>query len=92
MIGILHRFIASHRVSNWEKSLAKSSNMLPFVVATGHHNYLYSLPLFLQAGNEQPEKHCPICIAILHTKGHYVVLRKVGSFNGVPSDTALEQT
>ena len=90
MIGILHMFVASHRAGNSEKSLAESSNMPPFSVAAGHHNYIYSLSLFLKEIINL--KNTAPYVYNYFTKGHYVVRRKAGSFNGVPSDTALEQT
>ena len=37
--------IASHCAGNLEKSFAESSNMLPFVVAADHCNYIYLPPL-----------------------------------------------
>ena len=49
MIDIIFRFIAS-REGNWEHSLAKSNNILSFIVAAGHH-YCYSLLLSLKEMN-----------------------------------------
>lgn len=90
MIHILLRFTAAQRSGDWEQTLTEAGNMLPIIVAAGHHNYSYSLPLFQKEMNSlwstAPEVYQHFM------KGHFVVRRKTGSFNAVPTDMALEQT
>ena len=90
MIHILLRFTAAQRSGNWEQTLTEAGNMLPFIVAAGHHNYSYSLPLFLKEMNNLRNTAPEVYHHFM--KGHFVVRRKAGAFNGVPTDMALEQT
>ena len=68
MIVSLLGFVASHNAENWERSLAESSNMLPVIVAAGHHSYMYALPLFLNEMNNV--KSIAQYVYQYFTKGH----------------------
>ena len=92
MVDILLGFTASHRAGNWEQSLAESSNKLPYIVAAaGHHHYRYSLPLYLKEMNNLYQYQMYITVYHYFIKGHFVVRRKAGSFNGVPTDMARNE-
>jgi len=58
------------------KTLVQSNNMLPFVVAAGHHNYIYSLSLCLKEMNnlKDPTQN----IYQYFTKGIHGVRKKLG--------------
>ena len=71
MIDILLRFTASHRNGDWEQSLAEASNMLPYIVAAGHHNYGYSLPLYLKEMNSLKDTAPEVYDHFM--KGYFVV-------------------
>ena len=90
MIHILLQFTAAQRSGDWEQTIAGANKMLPFIVAAGHHNYSYSLPLFLKEMNDLWNTAPEVYEHFL--KGNFVVRRKAGSFNGVATDMALEQT
>ena len=64
--------------------------MLPFVVAAGHHNYIYSLPLCLKEMNNLKDQ-TPYVYQYF-TKDQHGVQTKAGSFKGVTSDMADGQT
>ena len=64
--------------------------MLPYIVAAGHYNYGYSLPLHLEEMNN-PKNTTP---GVYHyfLNYHFIVRGKAGFLNGAPNDMALQQT
>ena len=90
MVDILINFTSSYRKGDWEQSLHEASNMLPYIISAGHHNYSYSFPLYLSEMNVL--KNTAPEVWSYFMKGCFAVRRKDGSFNGVPADMALEQT
>ena len=53
--------------------------MLPFVVAAGHHNYIYSLPMCLKEMSNL--KNPAPYVYQYFTKGHYDVRKKLSHSN-----------
>ena len=64
--------------------------MLPNIVAAGHTKYMVFLPLHLRDMRSLPQTHPYIYEQF--KSGHFTVSRKEGSFNGIWTDMALEQT
>ena len=64
--------------------------MLPFVVAAGHHNYIYSLPMCLKEMNNL--KNPAPYVYQYFTIGQYDVRKKAESFKCITSDMAHGQT
>lgn len=90
MIDILLKCTAAQRSGQWEGFLSSVGQMIPYVVASGHHNYATALPLFLcemkDLKNKAPDVYAQF------QRGNFVVRRTKGRFNAVPTDMALEQT
>jgi hypothetical protein len=90
IVGILKRFIQAERSGDWLGHLREVKNMLPYMVAAKHTNYMSCLPLYLKDMKELPEKHPVVYENFI--SGHFTVHRRAGRFNGTWTDMALEQT
>ena len=66
------------KMGNWEH-LVYYNNMLPCVVAAGHHNYIYSLPMCLKEMNNL--KNPAPYVYQYFTKGQYDVRKKLNHSN-----------
>ena len=57
LIGILRAFIRAGRTGNWLLYLQAVKEMLPFLAASGHHNYTKSLVLYLNKMEKLQDTH-----------------------------------
>ena len=57
MIKILRTFITASRTGNWRLYLQALHEMLPFLAASGHHNYVKSLVLYLDKMEHLEQTH-----------------------------------
>jgi hypothetical protein len=57
MVGILRSFIRSVRTGCWNLYLQALHEMLPYLAASGHNNYVKSLVLYLQKMDKLEETH-----------------------------------
>ena len=70
--------------------LSEVENIIPYITAAEHRNYAVCLPLYLHDMKALPES-----FPAIHEKfmqGHFAVHRTPGSFNGIWTDLAIEQT
>ena len=70
--------------------LAEIQQMLPYIVAAKHTNYMSCLPLHLREMRDLEEKHPAVHNNFI--RGRFTVHHTEGRFNGVSTDMALEQT
>jgi hypothetical protein len=61
MIMILKRFIYAERAGVWTQHLNEVDNMLPYLVAAGHHNYVACIPHYLKEMKDLPAKGTNCC-------------------------------
>ena len=87
---ILKRYIHSERDGLWDEHLKEIENMMPYMVAAGHHKYVSCLPHYLESMKQLPTTAPYVYEAF--KKGNFTVHQTKGNFNGVWSDMALEQT
>lgn len=91
MTSILHRFLYAQREGNWQDYLNEAGNMIPYIVAAGHHKYGVYLPLYLNDMNQLPTTY-----PTLHKRyidhGDFTIRRTDGKHNGVSPDMVLEQS
>lgn len=87
MMEILHKFIAAERAGIWNLHIQATEEMLPYIVSAGHNKYTACLPHYLAAMKELPTP-----VKSEFEKGNFTVRQRLGKFNGVWSDMALEQT
>lgn len=90
MTHILRRYIQAERSGCWQDHLTEVQNMTPYIVSSGHKNYAVCLPLYLHDMKEL-DVTCPN-IHKEFMQGNFCVRRTPGTFNGIWSDLALEQT
>ena len=64
--------------------------MIPCITATRRRNYAVCLPLYLYDMKVLPESFTSIHNEFM--QGHFSVHRTPGSFNGIWTDLAIEQT
>ena len=57
LVSILRTFIRAGRTGNWHLYLQALKQMLPYLAASGHHNYTKSLVLYLQKMEKLPHTH-----------------------------------
>ena len=57
MISILQTFIKAERTGNWQLHLKTIHRMLPYLAATGHHNYTRALHLYLSSMSKLQKQH-----------------------------------
>jgi hypothetical protein len=89
-VTILKRYIHSERAGEWQHHLDEVENMMPYLVAAGHHKYVSCLPHYVQEmrdlSNTAPDVDAEF------KRGNFTVRQTPGKFNGVWTDMALEQT
>ena len=90
MCQILKRYIHAERSGDWQSHLDEIEKMLPYIVSAGHQNYASCLPMYLRDVRELPNKHPDV--HHLFMQDNFTVHRSSGSFNGIWTDLALEQT
>lgn len=83
-------YFLTERSCNWEEHLNQVNNMLPFTVSSNHHRYSICLPVYLNDMIALSEKSPAVYQQFL--QGNFAVHHVGGSFNGVSSDMALEQS
>lgn len=90
MVLICKRYVNAERAGHWEQHLIEARNMLPYTVSSGHSKYMSCLPIYLNEmrnlSDTAPEVHKEF------ESGNFAVRQTSGSFNGVWTDLALEQT
>ena len=90
MTQILRRYIQVKHSGNWEDHLNEVQKMIAYVVSAGHRNYAACLPLYLNGMRElavsAPDGRTEFM------NGNFCVHCTPGSFNGVWTDLAHEQT
>lgn len=89
MVSILRSFLYSSRTGNWKLYIESLHNMLPFLAASGHNNYVKSLMLFL-ARMEKLETTHPRTFARFN-EGYFVLRRSDDYWCGIFSDLFIEQ-
>ena len=87
MVAVLRKYIHAERTANWDLHISTCKQMLPYMVAAGHHKYISRLPHYIQAMKDLPNS-----VEAEFRKRHFVVRQKVGRVNGVWTDMALEET
>lgn len=90
MMEILLSFVCSQREGNWIDYLDQAGNMLPYLVAAGHHKYGVYLSLHLKEMRNLQEAAPDVLANFL--RGEFTVRRTRGRHNGVSPDMILEQT
>ena len=85
MVAVLRKYIHAERTANWALHISTCEQMLPYIVAAGHHKYVSCLPHYIQALKDLPNS-----VETEFRKGYSVVRQKVGKVNGVLTDMALE--
>ena len=54
MVAILRKYIHAERTPNWVLHISICEQMLPHIVAAGHHRYASCLPHYIQAMKDLP--------------------------------------
>ena len=90
MVQILRCYIHAERSGCWQAHLTEVENMIPYITAAGYRNYAVCLPLYLHDMKALPESSPAIHEEFM--QGHFAVHRTPGSFNGIWTDLAIEQT
>jgi hypothetical protein len=89
MVDILRRFIKAERVGEWNLHLQCIKEMLPYLAASGHNNYVKSARVYLQQMNHL-EITNPEVSGFFHS-GYHVVRRSDKVWAGLSSDLVIEQ-
>ena len=88
MVDIMKKFIRAERLGNWHLHLEATQQMLPYIAASGHNNYLKSVYLYLQKMNTLPEEHPDVYQSFLD--GHHVT-RSDRQWAGLSTNLIIEQ-
>ena len=78
-----------YKAGLWDEHLTEVENMMPYMVAAGHHKYVSCLPHYLKSMKQLPTTAPYVYEAF--KRGNFNVHQTQGNFNGVWSDMALEQ-
>ena len=89
LIGILRSLIRSARTGNWKLYLQSLHEMLPYLAASGHNNYVKSLMLYLKKMDKLEETHPAVYTKFL--EGLFVLRRSDSYWAGIFSDLYIEQ-
>jgi hypothetical protein len=89
MVSILRSLIRSARTGNWKLYLQSLHEMLPYLAASGHNNYVKSLVLYLDKMNKLEESHPTVYTKFL--EGLFVLRRSDTYWAGIFSDLYIEQ-
>ena len=89
MVDILRCFIKADRCGNWRLHLKALSDMLPYLAAAGHNNYVKFIHVYL-------EKMCSLCddhpnIQEYFDAGFHCVRRSDRFWAGLSTDLVIEQ-
>ena len=90
IVQILRRYIHAERSGCWQAHLTEVENMILYITAAEHRNYAVCLYLYLYDMKAFPESSPAIHEEFM--QGHFAVHRTPGSFNGIWTDLAIEQT
>ena len=89
MVDIMKKFIRAERLGNWHLHLEATQQMLPYIAASGHNNYLKSVHLYLQKMSILPEEHPDVYQSFLD--GLHVTRRSNRQWAGLSTDLIIEQ-
>jgi hypothetical protein len=89
MVGILRSPITSARTGNWKLYLQSLHEMLPYLAASGHNNYVKSLVLYLSKMEKLDETHPAVYTKFM--EGLFVLRRSDNYWAGIFSDLYIEQ-
>ena len=81
--------ICSARTGNWKLYIQSLHEMLPYLAAAGHNNYVKSLVLYLQKLDELVETHPAVYNQFM--EGRFVLYRSNNHWAGIFSDLFIEQ-
>ena len=89
MIKMLRAFITASRNGNWRLYLQALHEMLPFLAASGHSNYVKSLVLYLDKMEHLEQTHPTVYNRFMG--GLFVLRRSDSHWSGIYSDLYIEQ-
>lgn len=89
MFELVKQFIKAERTGNWALHLKTTMEMLPFLAAAGHNNYLKSSYIYLQ--NMLDLKNTNPSVYELFEIGFHVIRRYQRFWAGLSSDLVIEQ-
>lgn len=89
LVATLRAFIRAGRTGNWQLYLQALKEMLPFLAASGHHNYSKSLVLYLNNMDTLEDSHPHVFNKFL--EGLFVLRRSENYWAGIYSDLYIEQ-
>ena len=89
MVDIFKKFIKAERLGKWDLHLEAAQDMLPYIAATGHNNYLKSVHLYLQKMSRLPEEHPDVFEYF--KEGLHVTRRSDREWAGLSTDLIIEQ-
>lgn len=89
LVAILRTFIRAGRTGNWTLYLQALKEMLPFLAASGHHNYTKSLVLYLNKMVKLQDTHPHVYSKFVD--GLFVLRRSENYWAGIYSDLYIEQ-
>ena len=89
LVAILRTFIRAGRTGNWALYLQALQQMLPYLAASGHHNYTKSIVLYLHKMKKLQDTHPHVYNQFIN--GFFVVRRTDSYWAGIYSDLFIEQ-
>ncbi len=89
LVAILRAFIRAGRTKNWKLYLQSLHEMLPYLAASGHHNYTKSLVLYLNKMQNLEESHPHVYNKFVD--GFFVLRRSDRYWAGIYSDLFIEE-
>ena len=89
LVSILRSFIRAGRTGNWQLYLQALQQMLPYLAASGHHNYTKSLVLYLNKMQKLEDTHPHVYSKFVD--GLFVQRRSGNYWAGIYSDLYIEQ-
>ena len=89
MIDILQKYLQAEQTGNWQLHLQTISDMLPYLAASGHNNYMKSALLYLQQMSRLHEDHPEVYQYF--QSGLHVVRRSDRYWAGLSTDLVIEQ-
>ena len=89
LVELLKQFIQAQRTGNVMLYLKSMQDMLPYLAASGHNNYVKSITIHLQDMLELEENTSHLFQ--LFNSGLFVVRRRDRFWAGLPSDFVIEQ-
>ena len=89
MVSILRSFIKSARTGNWLLYIQSLHEMLPYLAAAGHNNYVKSIVLHLQKLRQLPQTHPDVFSKFID--GNFVIRQTNKYWAGIFTDHGIEQ-